>query len=186
MSWQAVTWVLELSEATSYSRLVILSIASHCNREGKNAFPSFDTIAREALISRREVIYCVQELEERGELLVHRGIGRGNPNHYELPQVGRWLEKVHIMHQLGELKGANSNVKGANQHTKGANRLTKQVLKPLESNEYKTERLERSKAIKVIQEFSDTLSIPEPSKADLEERKKLLRLQAEHIKAKYA
>ncbi len=94
LSWQAVTWVLEQSEATLGSRLVLLSIASHSNREGKNAFPSLDTIAREALLCRREVMYCVQSLEELGELRVHRGIGRGNPNHYELPRVPVWLEKV--------------------------------------------------------------------------------------------
>ena len=165
MSWQAVTWVLEFSESTSYSRLVMIAIASHANREGKNAFPSLDTIAQEARISRREVIYCIQAMEEAGELIVFRGIGRGNPNHYELPQVESWLEKVHAMHQLEGTKGARKSIKGANQHTKGANRTQKQVLNLLESSKSKTERLEPSKAIKVIEEVSQSLSIPEPSKA---------------------
>lgn len=165
MSWQAVTWVLEFSEATAYSRLVLLSIASHANREGRNAFPSLDTIAREALISRREVIYCVQEMEERGELRVIRGIGRGNPNNYELPHVATWLEKVQDVHHLEKAKGANGKLKGANQHTKGANSAQKQVLNLLESSKSKTERLEPSKAIKVKREDSILCSIPEPSKS---------------------
>lgn len=184
MSWQAVTWVLELSESTAYSRLVLLSIASHANREGKNAFPSLDTIAREALISRREVIYCIQEMEERGELAVNRGIGRGNPNHYELPHVERWLEKVHSMHQLEELKGANKSIKGANQHTKGANKHIKPSLKPLESGTSTTERLEPSKAIKVKQLFK-SFSIPEPPKAPSTDQAKIEgQRQVEALRAK--
>jgi|SRR6266436_9994750 len=164
MSWQAVTWVLEFSESEGYSRLVLIAIASHANREGRNAFPSLDTIALEARISRREVVYCIQELEEKGELSILRGIGRGNPNHYELRHVGPWLEKVHIVHQLESAKGARNSVKGANRYTKGANRTQKQVLSLLQSSESKTERLEPSKAL-TVKAVSDSLSIPEPSKA---------------------
>ena len=123
MSWQAVTWVLECSESTLGSRLTMLSIASHANREGRNAFPSIDTIAKESLLSRREIIYAIQAMEELGELRVHRGIGRGNPNHYELPLVERWLQKVQSLHQLGETKGARPKIKGANQNTKRCNDL---------------------------------------------------------------
>jgi Helix-turn-helix domain len=120
MSWQAVTWVLEFSDSEGYSRLTLISIASHANREGKSAFPSLETIAREARLSHREAIYCVQKLEEMGELRVERGIGRGNPNHYELPHVSRWLEKVHNVHQLEEEKGGPKKIKGAQNRVKGA------------------------------------------------------------------
>jgi Helix-turn-helix domain len=164
MSWQAVTWVLEFSESTSYSRLVLIAIASHANREGKNAFPSLDTIALEARVSRREVVYCVQELEEKGELAVIRGIGRGNPNHYELRHVAQWLEKVHDMHQLEKGKGAQETVKGANRRTKGANTTQKQVSSLLESSKSKTERLEPSKAL-TVKAVANSFSIPEPSKS---------------------
>jgi Helix-turn-helix domain len=159
LSWQAVTWVLEFSEATSYSRLVLIAIASHANREGKNAFPSLDTIAQEARISRREVVYCVQELEERGELAVIRGIGRGNPNHYELRYVGPWLEKVHSVHQLESEKGARKELKGANRHRKGANTTQKQVASIIESSKSKTERLEPSKAL-TVKALCKSVSIP--------------------------
>lgn len=178
MSWQAVTWVLEFSEAEGYSRLVLISIASHANREGRNAFPSLDTIAKEAMISRREVIYCVQELEEKGELVVTRGIGRGNPNTYELRHVSLWLEKVHNMHQLEEGKGAQNTVKGANKRIKGANKTTKQVLNLLQSTQYATERLEPSKAL-TVKSVCKSVSFPEPSKAfsrsDIEAQKEELR-----------
>jgi Helix-turn-helix domain len=161
VSWQAVTWVLEQSESTLGSRLVLLSIASHANREGKNAFPSLDTIAREALLSRREVIYAVQSMEELGELRVHRGIGRGNPNRYELPLVERWLEKVQRVHQLENGKGATRKLKGAIHDIKRCNDL---VLKPKESETSTLQPLEPSKARTVIQKSLTSLCVPEPSK----------------------
>ena len=132
LSWQAVTWVLEQSEAMLGSRLVILSIASHANREGKSAFPSLDTITKETLLSRREVIYAVQSLEESGELSVHRGIGRGNPNHYELRHVSAWLQKVQGLHQLEKTKGATRKIKGAiNASDSKAVESTTSPLQPL-------------------------------------------------------
>jgi hypothetical protein len=168
MSWQAVTWVLEFSESEGYARLVLISIASHANREGKSAFPSLDTIAREALLSRREAVYCVQKLEEMGELHVERGIGRGNPNHYDLPHVSRWLEKVHNVHQLENAKGAQPEIKGAQNRVKGAlkaisgppnginNLQTQKVHSEGEPLKVKTRTVKSS-------EFP-LRSIPEPSK----------------------
>jgi hypothetical protein len=167
VSWQAVTWVLEFSEAEGYARLVLLSIASHANREGKNAFPSLDTICKEALVSRREVIYSIQALEEKGELKIERGIGRGNPNHYELPHVGRWLEKVHIVHQLESAKGARQKLKGANTVRKGANKVAKSVLSQAESETSDAEQLEPSKAL-TVKAVAKSLSIPRTVKTQTE------------------
>src|SRR6266851_5018714 len=123
MSWQAVTWVLENSEATLGSRLVMISIASHANREGKNAFPSMETIGLETLMSEREVRYCVRALEELGELRVIRGIGRGKPNNYELPRVAIWIEKVQSLPLSGKRKGAKYSLKGAISNNKRGNDL---------------------------------------------------------------
>lgn len=89
MSWQAVTWVLEQSQSVLGVRLVLISIASHANREGQQAWPSVDTICLEARLSRREVQYCLRKAEEAGEL---RTIPKkGKPNSYELPLVTKWL-----------------------------------------------------------------------------------------------
>jgi len=89
MSWQAVTWVLEHSQAIHSSRLVLLSIASHANREGRESWPSVETMCIEARLSRRIVQYCLRELEEIGEL---RTIPRiDTSNSYELPLVNAWL-----------------------------------------------------------------------------------------------
>ena len=91
MSWQAVTWVLEQSQATLGARLVLLSIASHANREGRSSWPSVETVCIEARLTRREVQYCLRSLEEAGELHTIRGGGRGKSNSYELPFVLDWV-----------------------------------------------------------------------------------------------
>ncbi len=145
----------------------MLSIASHANREGKNAFPSIDTIAKESLLSRREIIYAIQAMEELGELKVLRGIGRGNPNHYEMPLVERWLQKVQGLHQLGEIKGARPKIKGANQNTKRCNDLS---LNSKDSDTSPLQPLEPSKAITVIQRQINSLCVPEPSKSLSQEK----------------
>jgi Helix-turn-helix domain len=171
MSWQAVTWVLEQSEAELGSRLVLLSIASHANREGQHSCPTLDTICKETLISRREAIYCIQTLEELGELRVERGIGRGNPNRYALPRVAEWVEivqgiggkyqkKVQRLHQLESVKGATEPVKGAICNTKRCNALS---VSQEESTTSPLQPLEPYKERTVIREAAKKL-FPEPSK----------------------
>lgn len=89
VSWQAVTWVLEQSKARLGSRLVLLSIASHANREGKQSYPSVKTICLESRLSRREVQYALRDLEESGELRTMPA--RGSSNRYAMPEVANWL-----------------------------------------------------------------------------------------------
>lgn len=146
------------------SRLVMLSIASHANREGKSSFPSLDTIALETLLSRREVIYAVQSLEELGELTVHRGIGRGNPNNYNLPRVAAWLEKVQGLHQLEKRKGASRRIKGAICNTK---RCNPPDVTPKESTTSTLQPLENRKDL-TVKAVAKSLSIPRTVKNQTE------------------
>lgn len=95
MSVQAIGWVLEESETTGNTRLVLASIANHAGARGENAWPSYDTIAHEARCSRATAIRAVAACEELGELLVYEGAGRsrsgGATNRYEMPHVPRWV-----------------------------------------------------------------------------------------------
>lgn len=185
MSWQAVTWVLEQSEATLGSRLVLLSIASHANREGKSAFPTLATIAIESRLCEREVRYCIGALEESGELRVQRGIGRGNPSQYELPYVERWIEAVQKEGGKYSKKGQRMPpflAKGAKDYVKGAiydNKRGKANESSLEESTTLSEQpLGTVKDITVKAVLSN-LSIPKPSKpkskAFFEEQKEELR-----------
>jgi DNA-binding MarR family transcriptional regulator len=58
-------------------------IACHASKEGR-AWPSRETIAREAGIDKSKVSFCVRRLEEKGVLEVARGGGRGRANHYRI------------------------------------------------------------------------------------------------------
>lgn len=167
MSWQAVTWVLEKSEAELGSRLVLLSIASHANREGLSACPSYQTICLETRMSEREVRYCVRALEESGELHVERGVGRGNPNRYSLPFVAGWVRTIQApggkyetkgqkMPHLGNGKGATGNVKGAIYDNKRGNDFD---VNPEESSTSLLQPLVTVKDI-TVKSLAESLSVP--------------------------
>jgi hypothetical protein len=85
MSIQAVAWVLDFSKATYGSRLVLLSIANHCDKYGTNAWPKIETIAEESLLSVREVAYAINDLVRIRELKVEKGKGKIGRNLYSFP-----------------------------------------------------------------------------------------------------
>lgn len=70
MSVQAVAWVLEHSAARLGSRLALLSIANHAHPDGTQSFPSYDTIAKEARLSRRQAVRAVATLADEGHIFI--------------------------------------------------------------------------------------------------------------------
>ena len=84
MSVRVTAWVLWDSPSTGNDRLVLIAIADEADDEGRNAFPSYDTIARKARIDKRTAMRSVDRLEAGGELLVKRPdrAGRGHHNRY--------------------------------------------------------------------------------------------------------
>lgn len=87
MSVQAMSWVLDFSEATNGSRLVLFSIANHCDKFGTDAWPKLETLAQEARLSVREVAYAIKTLTEIGELTVEKGAGKIGRNLYSLTKM---------------------------------------------------------------------------------------------------
>jgi hypothetical protein len=69
VSVQALSWVLEHSEARLADRLVLLSLADHAKADGTCAWPSVGTICRHARLSRRQVQYSLQALEQAGAIV---------------------------------------------------------------------------------------------------------------------
>jgi hypothetical protein len=64
VSVQALTWVLDFSPAKGGDRLVLISLANHAHRDGSDAHPKVDTIAREAGgMAERTVQYALYSLE---------------------------------------------------------------------------------------------------------------------------
>jgi len=87
MSVQAMSWVLENSESRLGPRHVLISIANHAKADGTGAWPSIQTIAREARLSEREVQYSLKILESLGELAIGSGAGPKGCNLYSLPKM---------------------------------------------------------------------------------------------------
>lgn len=80
-----MAWVLESSASKYGDRLVLLSIANHCDRFGREAWPLQKTIALEAGVTPREVVRAIQALEALGELKVIKGAGKIGRHEYTLP-----------------------------------------------------------------------------------------------------
>jgi len=198
MSWQAVTWVLEQSQATLGSRLVLLSIASHANREGHNSWPAVETICLETRLSRREVQYCLRQLEELGELKTRAK--RGRPNMYDLPLVTTWLGAQDLR--------VSKSLRGAQTHSTVAHPIAHEPFKAEPSKEREKKNLSFPVSLEPSKSEPETLSDSEEnsirlnkvmrgtqkamrperahlSAAELEQRRQLLVKQAEELKRKY-
>jgi hypothetical protein len=68
MSVHVTSWVLKHSEAKLGDRLVLLVLADHAKEDGSCAWPSVDTIASEARLSRRATQDCLRRLEAAGAI----------------------------------------------------------------------------------------------------------------------
>lgn len=75
MSVHVISWVLEHSDEKLGRRLVLLVLADHAKKDGTNAWPSIDTIAHEARMSRSQVIRCLSGLKTDGSIK-ERGASR--------------------------------------------------------------------------------------------------------------
>lgn len=121
MSVQAISWVLECSEATLGDRLVMYSVANHCDSSGQSAFPSVATIAKECRLSERQVQRSIQNLQVLGELEVLRGVGIHGTNYFILKKMVRphcwycgkdlFLDDRTIDHQTPKSRGGDDDLK---------------------------------------------------------------------------
>lgn len=79
-----MAWVIEHSQQTGIGFVTLLMIANHANAEGKKAFPSMKTLAKECRLSLRTIQRTIIKLEASGELEVDRSSGRASHS-YSLP-----------------------------------------------------------------------------------------------------
>ena len=83
MSIQAVAWVLQHSKETYGDRLVLIALANHADEHGRNAWPSVETLGREAGLTSRQVQRCLRNLEGSGAIR-EMGIGSKGTHIYAL------------------------------------------------------------------------------------------------------
>lgn len=126
MSHQAVTWALrgELprTRATgSVAAMVLVVLAEYADAQGRNAFPSVETISAEARISRRSVYAALRELE-RGGLIARDGAGPRGVTRWALALGGAGDAPVQEMHPCMSCTGGCSSCTGGVQevHPGGA------------------------------------------------------------------
>jgi hypothetical protein len=102
MSMASVAQVRSSSKSRGSARTLLLIIASHTNPDTGWAWPSLDTLAQEAAITRRHVIRLIPHLEALGELEVRRGHGRGHVNFYRV-HLAITPEKVTSRPEKGDI-----------------------------------------------------------------------------------
>jgi hypothetical protein len=116
-SIQALVWVIEYSQSRLADRCVLVSIANHCDRQGKNAWPSVDTISHEAKVSTRQAQVSIARLCKMGELGVEKNQGPHGTNLYELPMMTEGnqplLAVITQTHNGGAKSAGVQNLRGA-------------------------------------------------------------------------
>ena len=63
------TEILDMEELTIYEKMVYVVLRSYANSQDDTAFPSYDTIAKKASMSKRKAIDCVEKLVKLGLLV---------------------------------------------------------------------------------------------------------------------
>lgn len=86
---------------------VLQALAYHFNEEIGYAWPSIPLLAAEVGTTPRNIMRIVKRLEERGEVEVQRGVGRGHVNRYR-------LRLDHLFGDSGDTISTNANSDGQN------------------------------------------------------------------------
>lgn len=108
MSWQATSYVAELTEnITRSEKLVMLCLANRHHPDTGRIFPSIARLADESLMSTRTCIRCLQTLESKGFVRIHRA--RGIVNHYEIVGLGTSDKTSDKMSQVQNGTGDKTN-----------------------------------------------------------------------------
>jgi hypothetical protein len=114
---QYIAKVLAHSESRLASRLVLLAIANYCDENG-TAYPSVNTIARDAKITSRQVRRCLADLVILGELSVDEAASLYGTNLYHINEMG------------------GDKLSGVTNHTQNMSNLSAYpLIKPLGSKE---------------------------------------------------
>jgi hypothetical protein len=107
VSYQATTWVMEFSESRLADRLVLGAIAHRVSNDNGEAFPSVETIAREANVSESSVHASLKKLKRLGELEIDVAASQYGTNVYQMPKFKAWMEALHLP-RSGSKGGAKS------------------------------------------------------------------------------
>lgn len=115
MSIQAVSWVLDHSKSSGNDRCVLIAVANRFDAQHPDrCYPSIETIAKEANVSKSTALRCVASLVDMGELVRHKHAGprpngaRRELNLYVIPALSEWSPKGCQSDTLSDSKGVKS------------------------------------------------------------------------------
>ena len=115
-----MSWVWDNSPHSGGALVVLLAIADFAHEDGSGAFPSVETLAAKARLSKRQTQTILKELATSGELLVARGGGRRKSNTYTIVmETSAARQPVHTSHQLHQPRSAKKDAVSAPFYTKG-------------------------------------------------------------------
>jgi len=109
MSVHVISWVLQHSEEVLAKRLVLLVLADHSRGDGSLAWPSVETIAHEARLSRRQAQRALRDLEASGAI-TPTGHTRQGVHIYTVNMGGRQFDAPGS--DISDLEGATFPTKG--------------------------------------------------------------------------
>jgi hypothetical protein len=111
LSWKACAYVKELRHGLSVTeKFVLLIIAEYHRTDGKNEWPSTETLALDCLVSERCVRQVINRLIDGGFLLREVGGGRGNTSSYRI--VGIDVKREIDSGNVGSLNVQTGNETG--------------------------------------------------------------------------
>jgi hypothetical protein len=125
-NWKAVDEVMEKSNSTGASRLILISIARHINRRTGEAWPGTDHLAYLANCHEDHVRKCLRTLEDLGELEVEIQGGPGTSkanksNLYRIPFLVRGVnspaEQKDIRECVDDISKRKESLGGSEVHT---------------------------------------------------------------------
>lgn len=94
MSVEAMLGVQRMTARVSHAAFrVLMTLAEHADKQGRNTWPSVDTIAAEAQADEKTVRRCLAKLQEDGLISGQPGRGRGNTTVWALLIPVPTLEK---------------------------------------------------------------------------------------------
>ena len=97
MSYTAVQAVLKNSKQSGTTKLVLVCIAEHSNKESGKAWPGIETLAGYCNVSKQSIHNALNKLVEAGELEIHYKAGPKGVNVYRIlclndSEQSSWLD----------------------------------------------------------------------------------------------
>lgn len=115
MSINVVRAVLEILGMDSTKKFVLVVMAEHADKHGRESYPAVKTIARETGLSERTVQYTLRDLERSGHLVPYGKGRRGTTKYSVFPNPDARFAPASAVRGASETgTGASDNVQGCN------------------------------------------------------------------------